>query len=279
MKCRTLSCAMVVLTFLPSWTLGADTETTAKATGSRLTAAQIVEKNVQARGGSAAWRAVHALEMKGKMQAGGNDRQAIPVPGTRKADRMPHRPAEQVQLPFLMDLERGRKVRVEIEFNGQTALQVYDGTQGWKVRPFLNRHQVEDFTPEELKEASTQYDLDGPLMDYASKGFKVELIGLEKAGGRDAYNLRVTDKNGRSRHVWVDAETFLEDKIEGVPRKLDGKYHPVATYFRDYKAVNGLMMPYLLETSVDGVRDTEKIEIETIVSNPKLDDSRFAMPR
>jgi hypothetical protein len=43
--------------------------------------------------------------------------------------------------------------------------------------------------------------------------------------------------------------------------------------------VNGLMMPYLLETTVEGVKDTEKIQIEEIVSNPKLDESKFVMPR
>ena len=30
-------------------------------------------------------------------------------------------------------------------------MQVYDGTQGWKLRPFLNRHEVETMTAEELK--------------------------------------------------------------------------------------------------------------------------------
>ncbi len=54
-----------------------------------------------------------------------------------------------------MDLERGRKKRLEIQFNGQTAVQVYNGTQGWKLRPFLNRHEVENFTPDELKSAAT----------------------------------------------------------------------------------------------------------------------------
>jgi hypothetical protein len=38
-------------------------------------------------------------------------------------------------------------------------------------------------------------------------------------------------------------------------------------------------MPYLEETAVEGVKDREKIVIEEIVSNPKLDESRFAMPR
>jgi len=52
---------------------------------------------------------------------------------------------EQVELPFVMDLERGCKKRVEIECNGQTAIQVYNGTRGWKLRPFLNGHQVETY--------------------------------------------------------------------------------------------------------------------------------------
>jgi len=46
---------------------------------------------------------------------------------------------------------------------------------------------------------------------------------------------------------------FLEVKVEGTPRRLDGKYHPVATYLRDYKSVNGLMVPFVLETAVEGV--------------------------
>jgi hypothetical protein len=253
--------------------------TETKGNASSLTAAQIVDRNVQARGGLAAWRAVHTLEMKGKMDAGGNNRPTIPVPGIRKADSVPQRPAEQVKLPFVMELERGRKQRIEIEFNGQTAVQVYDGKQGWKIRPFLNRHDVEKYTPEELQAAATESDLDGLLIDYAAKGSQVELAGMDQVEGAKTYNLKVTDKSGHARHVWVNAENFLEIKIEGTPRRLDGKYHPVATYLRDYRSVNGLTMPYLLETVVDGYKDKQKIQIETIVSNPKLDESRFAMPR
>jgi outer membrane lipoprotein-sorting protein len=248
--------------------------------GANLTAAQIVDKNVAARGGLKAWRAVQTLEMSGKMDAGGNRRPTIPVPGVKAQSSMvPQRPAEQVQLPFVMDLKRPRQTRMEIQFNGQTAVQVYDGTNGWKLRPFLNRHEVEKFTPEELRAASAQSDLDGPLIDFAAKGSKVELEGMEKVNDRNAYKLKVTDKGGNARHVWVDAENFLEIKIEGSPRRLDGKYHPVAVYFRDYKSIDGLTMPYLLETEIEGVKERERIQIEKIVLNPKLDDTRFAMPR
>jgi outer membrane lipoprotein-sorting protein len=214
------------------------------------------------------------------MQAGGNKRPTIPTPGTKITPEVKvNRPTDQVELPFVMELGRGRKQRLEIQFNGQTAVQVYDGTQGWKVRPFLNRHEVEKFTPDELKAAAQQADLDGYLIGSAANGSKVELEGVEKVEGRSAYKLKVTDKNANAHHVWVDAENFLEIKVEGTPRRLDGKYHPVAVFLRDYRPVNGLMMPYLLETTVEGVKDTEKIQIEEIVSNPKLDESKFVMPR
>ena len=275
---RVLSCAAFACACLPLLMAESGNQTSGEAP--RLTAAEIVEKNVAARGGLTAWRAVHTLEMKGKMEAGGNNRTALQVPGqTKPVEGLPHRPAEQAQLPFVLELERGNKMRLEIQFNGQTAVQVYNGTQGWKVRPFLNRHEVEKFTPEEQKTAATQSDLDGLLIDYQAKGSQVELEGSEKVEGQDTYKLKVTDKSGFARHVWVDAETFLETKVEGTPRRLDGKYHPVATFLQDYRKVDGLVMPYLMVTAVDGVRDREKIAIEEIVSNPKLDDSRFAMPR
>jgi hypothetical protein len=276
MRSINLLCAMLMFAFLPLSMAGSDT----KATAPQMSAAAVVDKNIAARGGLTAWRAVHTMEMKGTMEAGGNQRSAIPVPHEgRGVDVVPPRSKEQAQLPFVMDLKRGRMVRLEIEFKGQTAVQVYNGTQGWKLRPFLNRHEVESFTPQELQAASMQSDLDGSLIDYAAKGSTVELEGADKVDGRNSYKLKVTDKNGNVRHVWVDSETFLETKIEGTPRRLDGKFHPVAVYLRDYRSVSGLMMPYLLETAVEGVRDTEKIKIDNIVSNPKLDESRFAMPR
>jgi outer membrane lipoprotein-sorting protein len=278
MKTNQISSVGILVALLPSFLAGADTST--KAAVPQLSATQIVEKNVSARGGADRWRAVQALELKGKLQAGGNKRPTIPVPGTKIGPEVKvNRPTEQAELPFVMELSRGRKQRLEIQFNGQTAVQVYDGTQGWKVRPFLNRHEVEKFTPDELKAAAQQSDLDGYLISSAANGSKVELEGVDQVEGRSTYKLKVTDKNAYTHHIWVDAENFLEVKVEGTPRRLDGKYHSVAVFLRDYRPVNGLMMPHLLETTVEGVKDTEKIQIEEIVSNPKLDESKFAMPR
>jgi hypothetical protein len=47
----------------------------------------------------------------------------------------------------------------------------------------------------------------------------------------------------------VDAETFLELKIEGTPRRMNGKMRPVEIYYRQYQTVSGLAIPFVLETT------------------------------
>jgi outer membrane lipoprotein-sorting protein len=182
-------------------------------------------------------------------------------------------------------------VRLEIPFKGQTAVQVFNGTAGWKLRPYLNRLEVESFTADELKLASMQAELDGPLVDYAAKGTHIDLVGTEKVEDRDTYKLKLTLSNGQETHVWIDAQTFLEAKIEGQPRLLDGVEHQVEVYYRDYRMVSGLQIPFVLETrvlplasaSATRIRETpvrpEKIVIEKVEINPKLDASLFSKPQ
>ena len=259
---------------------------------SKLTAAEIVDRNVTARGGLQTWRGVQTLSFSGKMAAGGNQRTALPVsvPGRSSGPQtVPVRPKDEVQLPFVMDLKRGGKMRLELQFNGDTAVQVYDGTNGWKIRPFLNRRTVEPFTPEEAKLASMKTDLDGPLVDYAAKGSKVELSGMEKVDGRDTYKVKLTTKNGISTDVWLDAQTFLETKMSGQPRRLDGIYHPVEIYFRDYHQVNGIQIPFVLETRIlpasqGGQRSlavafpSEVTTIEKATVNSNFEEALFTKP-
>jgi hypothetical protein len=222
-----------------------------------LTAAQLIDKNVAAKGGLQAWRAVQTMSFSGKLDAGGKS---------------------NAQLPFVLEKKRPRKTRVELVFANDTAVQVYDGANGWKLRPYLGRRSVEPYSPEELKSAAFESDVDGPLVDYAGKGNKVELEGVEKVENQDAYKLKITMKGGQVQHVWLDSATFLDVKVEGSPRRMDGKMRPVSIYLRDYRSVNGLKVPYVIETAVEGNKDTHKIFIDSVAVNQKLDDALFAKP-
>ena len=243
----------------------------------KLSAAEIVARNVAARGGQSAWHAVQTLSWSGRMEAGGNNQRYIRAPGMPPPP-VNETPNAQVQLPFTMDMKRGRKSRLQLVFNGQTAVQVYDGRQGWKVRPFLNRHQVESYTADEARQAADQADIGGLLIEAANAGTRIDVEGLDRLDGKGAYKLKLTLKSGRVVREWVDAQSFLEVKMEGTPRRMDGRLRPVAVYMRDYRNVSGVQIPYVIETTVQGVERTEKIVIEKAAVNAPLADSLFAKP-
>ncbi len=257
-----------------------------------LSAAQIVEKHVAARGGAQVWTTVQTMQLSGKIEAGKGDNIA-------RAEKLFHASAKaggkgsnaqvvaanadvesdkQILLPFTLDLKRPNRVRMEIEFDGKTAVQVFDGKQGWKYRPFMNRNDVEPFSADEASTEASRGDLDGPLIDHAAKGTKVELEGADLVDAQPAYRLKVTPKGGTVKHVWIDARTFLDVKVEGFPKRMDGKMHPVYVYQRDFRSVQGVMIPFVLETAVDGYPDTHKLLVEKAAINPAFADAVFTKP-
>jgi hypothetical protein len=257
-----------------------------------LTAAQIVDKHIAARGGLSAWRAVQTMSLSGKMDAGSGDRQAramriargakapagnaVLAPTVATGDKA--ETDKQVQLPFVLRIKRPNQSRLEIEFAGKTAIQVYDGTQGWKVRPFLNRNTVEPFTAQEAKAAADTGDMVDALVDYTAKGTRVEVEGVEPVKGHDCYKLKLTMKGDRIRHVWIDTQSFLDVKVEGVQRRMDGRMRDVWVYQGDFRPVEGLQVPFLLETAVDGYPGSHRMVLDKVAVNPKLENALFTKP-
>ena len=55
-----------------------------------------------------------------------------------------------------------------------TGVNAYDGKTGWKIDPFEGKKDPESLGEEELKSIIEDSDFDGPLVNYAEKGNKVE---------------------------------------------------------------------------------------------------------
>jgi hypothetical protein len=236
---------------------------------------------------------VQTLSVSGKLDAGSGDsverssrlaREGMGASVKRAeraaaADSVKAAAAQQVQLPFRLEMKRPRKSRLEIDFAGKTAVQVYDGQNGWKLRPYLNRDDVEPFSEDEAKSEAAKADLEGSLIDYAAKGTQVALEEMDPVEGHPAYKLKLTMKNGDVQHIWIDAQSFLDVKLEGVPRRMDGKMRSVWVYQREFRSVQGLMVPYVYDTAIDGDPHTHKMMIESVAVNGTLDDARFVKPQ
>jgi hypothetical protein len=221
-----------------------------------LTAAQIVEKNVAARGGLEAWRKVVAIAWAGRVEGG------APVP-----------------MPFLLELKRPNLTHFEISAMDKRFVRIFDGTRGWRVRPGADgAPETKAFSKEEDAFARDEFVIDGPLMDPEAKGVKVEVAGLDEIGGRKAHLLEVTLPSRASRRIWIDAETFLEIRSDRPSTNPLVRGAPVSVYFRDYRSVEGLVIPFTIETQGAGGQGSQKLIIEKVALNPELPQAAFSKP-
>lgn len=220
------------------------------------TADELIEKNIQARGGREKMQAIKSLRMTGKILVG---------PG--------------IEAPFVRETARPNKIRMEFTIQGMTAVQTYDGTDAWALMPFLGKKEPEAMSADELKDVQDQADIDGPLVDYKTKGHTVELIGKEEIEGTPAYKLKVTKKNGDIDFTYLDAESFLEIKGNS-KRTMRGQEVEIETSIGDYKEVDGVLFPYSIQQKAKGAQGGGNFEItiEKIESNPTFSADRFAKP-
>jgi len=183
-------------------------------------------------------------------------------------------------MPFVMELKRPNKTHFEVAAIDRRFTRIFDGTKGWRSRPGGNGlPEVKAFSKEEVAFSRDEYVIDGPLFDYDAKGVAVKLAGLDEIEGRKAYLLEVTLRGGASRRIWVDAETFLDFRSDRPSTSPLTKGAPVSVYYRDFRPVDGLLIPHMIETrSSSGDGPTQTLVIDRIALNPPLSDEKFAKP-
>jgi len=248
----------IAMAALAAWTAAGAVAADSTPKLAELTAAQIVEKNEAARGGVEAWRKVQTMTWVGHMERAG-----APMPS----------------MAFVLQQKRPNKTRFEVNAISQRSVRVFDGARGWKVRPAADGSpDVQPYTPQEVKFAREEPVIDGPLIDYQAKGTSLALQGVEEVEGRRAYHLHMQLASGEQHNVWIDAQTFLEIRYDRTSYNMSGVPGTVSVSYRDYKSIEGLQIPSVLEIGTGSGRAPDKMVIEKIALNPPLDDRMFARP-
>jgi outer membrane lipoprotein-sorting protein len=215
---------------------------------------EIIAKNIQARGGADKLKSVKSIKSTATMSMG---------PG--------------IEAPGTLIQKRPALARLEFTVQGLTAVQAFDGKNGWQIMPFMGKKDPELMSADEAKEIEENADLDGPLVDYKSKGHQVELQGKEKIEGTDAYKLKVTLKNGDVQTIYIDSDSFLDIK-EVTKRTVRGTEQEIESAIGDYKPVDGIMFPFAVESGIKGTDQKQKLTITKVELNVPADDSLFKMP-
>ena len=222
--------------------------------GHAQTADELVNKNIEAKGGLDKIKALHSIRMTGKLTS-----------------------SYGFQANVGQENLRPNLVRQTFSLQGMTGIQAYDGGTGWQIQPFEGHKDPERMGEDDLRDLLLAADFDGPLVDYKDKGNTVEYLGHDVVDGDDALRLKVTLKNGDIIYYFLDPDTYLEIRKE-VEEFIRGSIHESVSEMGSYKPVAGVMFPYSISQGTKTNPAESTTTIEKIDVNVSFDQSDFALP-
>ena len=246
-KRRTAAC--LVACFLSFSAIAGATETIP-------TVADLVAKNIEARGGAAALESLKSLRRTGKLLVNQG----------------------QFQLGFVQVYKMPGRVREEASIQGLTQVQVFDGKEGWQINPFQGRKDPERLSSDDIKSlAEDVADFGSALTGAEAKGNVIDYAGTEDVDGTLAYKLKITRKNGEVKYVFLDPDHYLEIRTLS-QRTEHGAQVETETDLGDYEKVGGVFLPMSIEVGPRNSQDKQKILFDKAEPNAVLDDALFSFP-
>ena len=224
------------------------------------TADEVVEKHLAALGGRAALAKLQSRQMVGtitlSLPTGGD------VTGSVEAlNAVPNKARTLIKLD-LTALGAG-PIQIDQRFNG-TAGYMLDSMQG--DRPIVGS-QLENMKSAAFPTA---------FLNYKERGATVELKGKEKVGGKDAYVLIVTPKDGAVARQYVDAESYLLVRmVATVDVPGMGALDQTSDLF-DQRDVDGVKVPFLVKST--SAAQSFTINVTKVEHNVTVDEKLFVKP-
>ncbi|RAJ10626.1 hypothetical protein LX64_00231 [Chitinophaga skermanii] len=193
------------------------------------TADEVVSKHIEAMGGLDKLNGIKSLYAEGSLEVQG------------------------MEIPFKQWILHDKGMRMDMEVMGTANSQVVTTTGGWMYMPVQGMSEPKELTAEEAKAGQGQLDLKGELVDYKTRGIKVDLKGKETIDGVELYNLLVTKPNGETSNIYIDTKTNLINR-KAEKKNIQGQDVDIVIVFGDYKkGPEGIMTPTTLEQPAMGV--------------------------
>ncbi len=220
-----------------------------------ITADYLIDRYIAARGGLDAMNSIKTMRMKGEVEMMG------------------------MVLPITVYSQRPRSQRSEVEVAqmGATFINAFDGETAWAINPMMSS-APQKMTGDILRITRANSHFDGALVEAREMGYEVEYQGEAEVRGKPAHKLLVKRPEVGDVTVYLDAETGLNVKTEaeGI-NPQSGTVIPQATYYLDYREVNGVPSAHRLEIETGG-SVTQVLTFSEVEANPDIDESLFKFP-
>jgi outer membrane lipoprotein-sorting protein len=214
---------------------------------------ELIAKHLAAKGGADKLKAINSIRLTGTITVQGND-MAITVL-TKRPNRM----------------------RQEVTAPGGKVVQAYDGQQVWGINPMFGSSAPRVLEGPQADAIKSQSLFDGPLVGYKERGDTLEVMGQAEVDGAKAWKLKLTRKDGRAMHIYLDANTGLERQWS-TTMEQNGLTAEIDTFMSDHQVTDGIQVARTLRTLMGG-QPVGLMKITTVEFNAPIDDSLFVMPK
>lgn len=223
---------------------------TSAPTAAAVTVDQIIDKYLRAIGGEAAYDKISTRVRKGSVEVTG-----VPGQGTvEEYQKAPDKIVSKMTLPVL-----------------GVVLYGYDGKNGWK---YDATNGLADMSGKELESVVLDARLDADVK-LRQRFARMELKGLHKVNGRDAYVIVGTPVGQKPEKFYFDTQSGLLVRVDAT-RATEAGDSSVEVYMDDYREVEGVKIPFAERLKSMGLTFTFKYA--TVQVNLPLDDAMFRKP-
>lgn len=221
------------------------------ASASAITVEEIIKNHIEARGGTTAIKDLKSLRIEATMQTMGGEMKAVQL------------------------FKGGNKMRMDMEIQGMSITQAYDGKTGWMMNPMMGSG-AQKVSDEQAQGMAQQASFAGDLISAGEFGYTLEAAGSEDLDGMTAYKVKVTNKDGETWYTFVDAITWLIVRTDRT-MEMAGQTFEVQVYFSNFKTISGVQLPTQIDMKAGG-QDFMSMTWDKIEPNVEISDEKFAYP-
>jgi outer membrane lipoprotein-sorting protein len=209
---------------------------------------EIIQKNLDAKGGLARLKAVQSMKQTATMSMQGHD------------------------ASITIYSKRPNLIRQEITADGRLIVNGFDGYAPWILNPNVSPRAIV-LTGPQADQIKAEANFDGPLVDYKAQGTTVAMNGFEMIGGRRVVHLRLTTSAGQRSETWLETRISSQASQPNQPTQMRRDQE-----LSDYRDQDGIKVPFLVRTLMGSVVQSE-LKVQTVEFNVMLDDALFRVPR
>lgn len=158
-----------------------------------------------------------------------------------------------------------KAMRSEMTFNGITSYTIVRKDSGWNYSPNRGRRKPEPLPATSVATNQPNLDIEGTLVNYKAKGYKVSYQGTDEIEGTEAYKIEEVLNDSLTRTFYIDPDSHYIMRIR-TKSSMGGRVTTSSTDYSDYtKTADGYVFPM----------ESGNIKYTVVKVNTTIDDNLF----